>query len=215
MSPNLSAMSTNRETSLSNALEFLIDQANRHQDNERMLKLYAHRFAMEPCYWLDINDGRNIEQDLTELIKKYGNYLPVLIEDFNVQCQHMGWTDIADKTNSIIASFFDRLENHKGQVGLLSLLDKIYFAHRLIEEIHDHIMCLTGQPNTAWNMTTANLLIHQMLGSEYSSRLDQSVIELSEKLLADAPKPNFDGQKKGPNNVWPCFCERQGLNLAF
>jgi hypothetical protein len=215
MSPNLSVQTINRETSLSNALESLIDQANRHQDNERMLKLYAHRFALEPGYWLDITDCHSIEQNLTQLIKQYGDYLPVLIEDFNVQCQHMGWTNVAEKTNRIVASFFDRLENHKGQVGLLSLLDKIYFAHRLIEEIHDHIMCHTGQPKTTWNMTMANLLVHQLLGPEYSSRLDQSVIELAEKILSDAPKPNFTERKKGPNVVWPCFCERYGLNLVF
>jgi hypothetical protein len=85
----------------------------------------------------------------------------------------------------------------------------------MIEEIHDYMMCHTGQPTVTWNMTSANLIIHQLLGSEYSSRLDQSAIELAQKITSEAPSPELATEKKGPNEIWPCFCERYGLSYAF
>jgi hypothetical protein len=215
MTPKVRELIANRETSLSHALETLIQQANRHQDSERMLKLYAHRMALQNHFQKSEDSTHTFEQDLVYLIQQYADYLPVLIDDFSHQCFQLGWADVAEKTDQIIASFFARLNQPRNHVGLLTLLDKVYFAHRMIEEIHDYMMCHTGQPTVTWNMTSANLIIHQLLGSEYSSRLDQSAIELAQKITSEAPSPELATEKKGPNEIWPCFCERYGLSYAF
>jgi hypothetical protein len=215
MSAVVQSLTFNRDKPLSNALESLIQQANRHQQSERTLKLCAHRFALQPNYWLGIENNHAFENNLVLLITQYAEYLPVLVDEFNEQCDTINWHPVAEKANHIVSSFFEKLESPLGQVGLLALLDKIYFSHRLIEELHDHMMVHTCGPITAWNMTAANLLVHQLLGSEYSSRLDQSAIELSQKILSSAPEPKKSEHKKSQAYTWPCFCERHGMSLAF
>lgn len=215
MTPIAKPMFLNRELTFTNALRAFIQQATEHPKNQMILSLYAHRFSLQSKAWLSTDEYSDLEPKLCQLIIEYCQYLPTLMEEFGRYSEHLGWQTTAEQSNTIIASFFDKPDRSNGQVGLIALLDKVYFSHRMFEELNDHLMCLVGSPTSTWNMTTINLLVHQMLGSEYSGRLDMSAIEISQKLLADAPAPILNGHKKDQSFDWPCFCQQQGLNLAL
>lgn len=215
MAPLNKQIQFDRDIPLANALRSVINQANQQHASDRALALYAHRFAIQKNYWLTEESQTNREHNLVALIQHYVDYLPSLIEEFNRECNNVGWQTVGERTNQIIAAFFEKLENPLRQSGILGLLDKVYFAHRLIEEMHDHLMCVLGKPSISWDMTSTNLLMHQLLGSEYSSRLDQTAIELSEKLIEKAPDApgQITPQKGAPS--WPCFCAEHGFNFSF
>lgn len=204
----------NQPITFASALASFIQQATEQASNQMVLKLYAHRFSVQAKNWLSNTDCQEIEPKLEQLIVNYCQYLPMLMQEFGRYCDYVGWRQTAEQANSIIASFFEKPERNSSYVGLIALLDKVYFAHRLFEELNDYLMCQVGSPTSTWNMTTINLLVHQMLGSEFSSRLDMSAIEISQKLLADAPEPAVSTYKNGQSFEWPCFCQQQGLNLG-
>ena len=66
--------------------------------------------------------------------------------------------------------------------GLDALINKAYFAHRLIEEVNDSYMVQTGTALIPLNMTWANLIIHAILGEQFANKLD-TVIEQSVKQI--------------------------------
>ncbi len=203
-----------RDRPLSSALKILIDQVRIEPNSQHTLLLYAHRFTLQPQPFFDPTDAI-AEQNLVQLILQYVQYLPTHLDEFNAYCQRCHWQMVADQSNRIIASFFERSEIILLQTGIIGLLDKVYFSHRLIEELHDHMMCNLGTPATSWNMTAANLLVHQWLGNDYAAKLDGTVIELAHKLTAQAPELNNDHTQKNQANAWPCFCEHHGIKLNF
>ncbi len=203
-----------RDRPLSSALKILIDQARVEPQSQHTLLLYAHRFALQPQSFFDRSDSVSVK-NLVQLILQYVQYLPTHLDEFNEYCQRCNWQTVADQSNKIIASFFERSELILLQTGIIGLLDKVYFSHRLIEELHDHMMCNLGTPATSWNMTAANLLVHQWLGNDYAAKLDETVIELAHKLTAHAPVLTDVQTQKNQANAWPCFCAHHGVNLNF
>jgi len=74
---------------------------------------------------------------------------------------------IAPLLSRIRASF--SLRKHDGMV---SLLDRAYYVQRLVEEINDRFLLLAGAPLLTLDMTTANLIIHALIGEPYANQLD-------------------------------------------
>lgn len=134
MSPLRKPIVFERDESLANALRKVINQAEQQHSNDRALLLYAHRFALQPTYWNNSENRATFEKNLVQFILQYVHYLPALIEEFNTECEQAGWGSVAKQSNHIITAFFEKLDNPLRQSGLLGLIDKIYFAHRLIEE---------------------------------------------------------------------------------
>ncbi|WP_067515816.1 hypothetical protein [Endozoicomonas ascidiicola] len=67
--------------------------------------------------------------------------------------------------------------------GLDLLLDKAYFAHRLIEEVNDQYLMKTGSTLIPMNMTWANLIIHSILGENFANELDIIVDKTVEQMM--------------------------------
>jgi len=214
MPKGFSELQTNRETSLPRTLQALIRNACNHPNSNQSLQVYIHRFAMLPNYWSNTKDPE-FEPKLAKLILQYVHYLPQSIERFYQECENVGWSRVAEQTNQILSAFFEKHERSQPQDGVVGMLDKVYFSHRIIEELHDQLMCFGSTPSQQWDMTSANLLVHQLLGEEYSSRLDQTAIELSHKMLTNAPEPKTYTHKKSQTFDWPCFCEHFGVSLSL
>ena len=200
-------------TSLSNVLTRYIESATKEPGNDKSLRLYARRFALQQPFWLSAND-ETFELNLIELIQQYIHYIPVLVAEFDARARDIGWDKMANRLNQIIDSFFNDGYQTPSNVGLVGILDKAYFTHRLIEEMHDYMMCQHGKPVLPWDMTATNLLIHNLIGEQYGSRLDQTVIELSEKLTKDLPDLDTPKTTLGQTE-WPCFCDRFGVCIPF
>ncbi len=73
------------------------------------------------------------------------------------------------------------------QARLDELLDKAYFAHRLIEEVADVYSDTTGFPLISLDMTQANLIVHAMLGEEFANQLDSVVDGIVSQLIRSQP----------------------------
>lgn len=57
--------------------------------------------------------------------------------------------------------------------GLATLLDRAYYVQRLVEEVNDRFHLLAGAPLLTLDMTTANLIIHSLIGEPYANQLDE------------------------------------------
>ncbi|MBB3169798.1 hypothetical protein [Simiduia aestuariiviva] len=71
----------------------------------------------------------------------------------------------------------------EGHTGLDAMLDEAYLAHRIIEEVNDHIMARFGIPLAPMDMTTANLVVHSLIGEPFANDLDHAVQYSVEMLL--------------------------------
>ncbi len=201
-------------SSLISVLESTIDQVQKNHENIKKFALLAHRFSIQHRYWMDNEESNTLEKNLFQLVLNYMNYLPALIQEFDNQCEKVGWGNLSRQINSILLRLFEGQDSRQDGSGIVGLLDKVYFSHRIMEELHDHMICHCGRPIFEWDMTMANLLVHQLVGSQYSTRLDQTAIELSQKLMADVPKiPSEKAQDQ--DDAWPCFCKRFKVNLSF
>jgi hypothetical protein len=108
---------------------------------------------------------------------------------------------------------------------LLSLLDKAYLAHRLLEEVNDRFMAQTGIPLTPMDNTKANLIGHELIGEPFANLLDQAVLFSAELLLSenklDSPFiHNYVAQHKDRGwsdeiKRWPCLVDNLEIQLEF
>lgn len=111
--------------------------------------------------------------------------------------------------------------------GLQGLLRKAYLAHRLMEELNDQIMSLSGGAALApMDMSMANIIGHALIGDELSNQLDHLVLLTVETTGAD--KSIFEKRSvrkfletrrlKGwqqVNERWPCFAKDCSINLQM
>ena len=214
MSPLLYCATLNQKSPLILAIETAIERAQLYQENDQQLKLYAHRFSLKHKFLLDDELSSNHEQNLIKFILNYVGYLPTLVEEFFSHCQALNWHVVRKTMEDILLNFFDGIDERARTHGYIALLDKSYFAHRLIEELHDHMICQEGMPLLKWNMTMANLMVHQIMGSRFSAHLDQTALELSQKLLSQAPS-GIQKNSACQEPAWPCFCEQFNISLLF
>ena len=110
--------------------------------------------------------------------------------------------------------------------GLDLLLDKAYFAHRLIEEVNDHYLIKTGSTLIPMNMTWANLIIHSILGDSFANELDTIVDKTVNQMMKSQAiyhKEKFMEFVHNRNaeewiqlwSRWSCLSNDLGIELKF
>lgn len=123
----------------------------------------------------------------------------------------------------------DSFLNHSSVLGesthFPSLIEKAYIAQRILEEINDKIMGKTGAPLLPMDTTTANVIIHDIIGEPLASDLDNSVQKVTDFLLSDEQLSSpalvayvHKHNKQGWNREqlrWPCLAENLGVTLCF
>lgn len=111
--------------------------------------------------------------------------------------------------------------------GLQGLLNKAYLAHRLMEELNDKVMTLSGGAALApMDMSTANIVSHELIGDELANQLDHLVLLTIETTPVD--ENIFENRKVRPflekrrlmgweevNKRWPCFAKDCAINLQI
>lgn len=71
--------------------------------------------------------------------------------------------------------------------GLVELLDDAYIVHRLVEEVSDHYHAQYRINIAPMNTTTANVLVHQLIGEPFANELDAAVQFTIERTLRRSP----------------------------
>lgn len=72
--------------------------------------------------------------------------------------------------------------------GLEKIMLSAYLSERLIEEINDHCTRSQFEPLLPIDMTTANLIIHNIIGEPLANDLDQFTETIAKQILVAAPK---------------------------
>ena len=111
--------------------------------------------------------------------------------------------------------------------GLQKLLHQAYLAHRLMEEVNDKVMNLSGGAALApMDMSMANIISHALIGDELANQLDHLVLLSLETTKVDSDI--FEKRKvrkflekrklKDWEEVaqrWPCFTKDCAINLQI
>lgn len=113
----------------------------------------------------------------------------------------------------------------EGHEGLEGLLDEAYLAHRLVEEVNERYLAETGAPLIALDMTTANLVVHHLIGEPFANELDDVAATAAESVMANrrlSASEQADRLQDRPQNwdqAWEHWAqvyqlENVGLHLA-
>lgn len=89
--------------------------------------------------------------------------------------------------------------------GLASILSEAYLAHRLFEEINDQFQIRFGLPIIPVEMTTANLVVHSLIGESYANELDEVVFHSVQLLMEESnlmDSDQFEQQIRKKEKQW-------------
>ncbi|WP_157954419.1 hypothetical protein [Saccharospirillum mangrovi] len=188
-----------------------LQQAMNAPDGAQNLSRFIATFQRKHPQLLSVDDGR-LEQRLSAFLTDYARLLPVLLVELDQACHTLRCGAASQQLLAILDQFIAAIEPARFDYGLVGVLDKLYFGHRLVEELHDQLLMHQGQPMLSWDTTLANLLIHALIGDSYATRLDltaQEIVDHLPKIDAEAPI-----SVSGASH-WPCLIREHGLKLSL
>ncbi len=125
-------------------------------------------------------------QALLDFVVQYIQQVPDILETLTQVLKETGTYESCEVFVTIAQEFFlkppEIIQNHK---GLQALIDEAYLAHRLIEEVNDRLLMLSGTQLVPLDMTLPNIVIHDLLGEEFANQLDLAVHYAIEALFQD------------------------------
>lgn len=169
----------------------------------------------------------NACESVFRFVVEYIDHVPDFIEALCKASKEVGiepfifpFLDIAEENFLAIVTLNEPL------TGLDVLLDKAYFAHRLIEEVNDQFLQKTGSALIPMNMTWSNLIIHSILGEPFANDLDKVVEETvkhmmrSQGIYSKSQFENFTSMRNPERwiEIWTEFndlSQRTDIELNF
>lgn len=194
----------------SHRLNQALTQALDASDSALHLARYVERFHQQNPGRLSSQDAETVES-LRQMLTHYVQLLPVLTEDFHRCCQHPQLQAPVNRLTTIICEFFEAIDPQRLKYGLIGVIDKAYFGHRLFEEFHDRLRLQAGQPMIQWDMALANLIVHSLIGDEYANRLDMAVMEVIDSL--DVQRVEGATLSAGMTSDFQCLAMHHGLSM--
>lgn len=189
-----------------------LQQAMNAPDGDQNLARFISTFQRKHPHLLSVEDGR-LEQRLSTFLTDYVRLLPVLLVELDQACLSLRLEVASQQLLAILDQFIAAIEPGRFDYGLVGVLDKLYFGHRLVEELHDHLFMHQGLPMLSWDTTLANLLVHTLIGDNYATRLDLTALEIVDHLpKLDADTPAVTTNVATP---WPCLIREHGLKLSL
>ena len=169
----------------------------------------------------------NATETITQFVVEYIDHVPDFLEALYNASNEAG-------ISSFIYPFLDiAAENFLSPIfrdDLLSgqdiLLDKAYFAHRLIEEVNDQYLLKTGSTLIPMNMTWSNLIIHSILGEPFANELDKIIEQTVRQMMGSQAIYNeqlFQSftELRSPEewintwSQWNCLFQSTDIELRF
>ncbi|WP_397457663.1 hypothetical protein AB3464_16925 [Pseudomonas asplenii] len=163
---------------------------------------------------------------MTRFVTAYIDLVPELLDAANAVAREAGIESQIKPVLKIAEQFFlqppSLLEGH---VGLDSLLDEAYLAHRLVEEVNDLYIVHFGQTLIPLNTTVANLIAHQLIGEAFANQLDEAVHHAVDAMLdkesfALESVEAYRDRLNSPDTEaawkrWPCLSRQLGVELEL
>ena len=120
--------------------------------------------------------NENPDQALLSFVVQYIEHVPDMLETLTTLLKEANIYETCKVFIHIAEDFFlkppEIIQEHS---GLHALIDEAYLAHRLMEEVNDRLIMLSGVPLTPMDMTLSNIIVHDLLGEEYANQLDLAV----------------------------------------
>jgi len=164
----------------------------------------------------------NQVQRMVDFVKSYVTQVPDFISSVRATTTRAGIYAYAEPFLNVAEAFFlNPPEITRDHTGLDGLMGAAFLANRLIEEVNDVFMMKTGFPLMAMDMTTANLVIHALIGEPYSNELDQAVLHIVDEMMSahgvfqSAEFHEFlTSHRSGLEDEWPCMSSLHGIELG-
>nr|WP_314524041.1 hypothetical protein [uncultured Pseudomonas sp.] len=205
------------------ALREQIQKAQQHEAETGLLtrQLESKLPHLHPSIQLPETDAKGV---LTRFVCAYIDEVPDLLDAANAVAKEAGIESQIKPVLKIAEQYFLQPPAiMAGHIGLDSLLDEAYLAHRFVEEVNDLYIKHLGQPLIPLDMTVANLIAHQLIGEEFANQLDEAVHHALDELLddqsfalesVDAYREKLSSPDTGEFwKRWPCMSRRLGLGL--
>ena len=168
----------------------------------------------------------NANDVLARFVSAYIDEVPDLLDAANEVAREAGIESQIKPVLKIAEQYFLQPPTiMAGHVGLDSLLDEAYLAHRFVEEVNDLYIKHFGQPLIPLDMTVANLIAHQLIGEEFANQLDEAVHHAIDEMLneesfalesVEAYREKLSSPDTGAAwKRWPCMSRRLGVGLEL
>jgi len=190
----------------------ILDQALAAPEGEQSLHRFIAIFHQKHPALLVVEHG-SPEQRLCAMLVQYCQLLPILIEEARWVAARDNCSAEFRQLHTVVGSFFSGLEARRLEFGILGILDKVYFGHRLLEEWHDRRRLVTRGAALSWDTSLANILAHTLIGDTYANELDDAVLEMMEawpQLHAGSGRQPYSSEAP-----CPCVAARHGVCLSW
>ena len=207
------------------ALREQIQKARQHEKETGLLtrQLESKLPHLHPAIQLPEADAQGV---LTRFVAAYIDEVPDLLDAANEVAREAGIESQIKPVLKIAEQYFLQPPViMAGHVGLDSLLDEAYLAHRFVEEVNDLYIKHFGQPLIPLDMTVANLIAHQLIGEEFANQLDEAVHHAIDEMLNDESfalesVETYREKLSSPDTGaawkrWPCMGRRLGVGLEL
>lgn len=189
-----------------------LDQALAAPEGEQSLQRFIAVFHRKHPTLLIVEHGRP-EQRLAAMLIQYCRLLPILLDEARGVAARSNSVTGFEPLHDIVVAFFSSLEPKRLEFGILGILDKVYFGHRLLEEWHDRRRLVTRCTALSWDTSLSNLLVHTLIGDDYANELDAAVLEIIEKQPRAFKGASATGMSQQP--PYPCLASRHGVRLSW
>ncbi|KPG99440.1 hypothetical protein AEQ67_09900 [Pseudomonas sp. RIT-PI-q] len=206
------------------ALREQIQKAQQHEAETGLLTRHLESKLphLHPSIQLPEADANGV---LTRFVAAYIDEVPDLLDAANEVAREAGIESIKPVLKIAEQYFLQPPDIMTGHIGLDSLLDEAYLAHRFVEEVNDLYIKHFGQPLIPLDMTVANLIAHQLIGEEFANQLDEVVHHAVDSMLDDesfalesveAYREKLSSPDTGAAwKRWPCMSRRLGVGLEL
>ncbi|AMO54330.1 hypothetical protein EZMO1_0057 [Endozoicomonas montiporae CL-33] len=208
------------------AIVDLIDHARAHEAQSMHLSSLVEKQLNQLHHTIELPE-ENACETLLKFVAEYIDHVPDFLkalekasEELNIEEFIYPFLDIIDE------NFMAPVLQSRSDIDMYELLEKSYFAHRLIEEVNDTWLIKTGSTLIPMNMTWPNLIIHAILGDEFGNELDSIVEQTVQHMMRS--KTVFSPEKfkqlincRDPEewvNIWSkwnCMSHQLGIDLKF
>ena len=204
----------------------IINQAEQEEEQGEYLKTWISNTMGNIHQAIEL-PNENAVDALTAFITAYVRHVPEFLNIIQSAARESGLDKTLWPILHLVENYFTNPpERRTRSQGLEKLVDEAYLAHRVFEELNDQFCRHTGIPLIPVDLTTANLIVHSIIGERFANQLDElvhisihSVLDDDEEVFeSDGFLNHMDEQEKYWDQGWHHWSESfhiNRLNISF
>lgn len=211
---------------LVNEISEQIQAAHRHEQTEGELRSRLHNNIGSLHTAIDISSTSPVDS-LMSFINDYIDSIPEHLKAFYDLAKQAEIEDFIQPFLNLACAYFLKPPTFiEPANSLASTLQKAYLTHRLLEEVNDQVLALSGAALAPLDMSMANIISHSIIGDEQANALDHLVLlsveteQRDDGIFEKRSVRQYMQQRKlnGWGDVlkkWPCFTQDMSVLLQI